>query len=198
MTENIGVLLIATAGLVGVILGIYALAPVIFQKRLRNLMTVLTPDEARIVQEEIALMEEEKARAEAFGLPTGRPQLRVVVPSRGPGPGESPPPVDPMPDVDQPAAWQSIAMTALARQRTTADAPAPVAPAAVEPDPIAMEIFRDLKPAAGAMSQRARPAPIREAQAHAVAIRELLSEARWTARGLRPSPGTMRYARRRR
>lgn len=66
--ESIGSYLVTAAGVVGMGLGAYGLAPFVFRGRVRAILSTLTPQEADIVQQEMALAEAERERAEAFGV----------------------------------------------------------------------------------------------------------------------------------
>jgi len=69
MSENFGTYLVFAAGAMGVLLGLYGVAPLIFRGRARAFLgSVLNAQERRIVAKEMALVEAERERAKVFGL----------------------------------------------------------------------------------------------------------------------------------
>jgi len=194
MSENLGTYLVFAAGAIGVLLGLYGLAPLIFRGRAQAFLgSVLNAQERKIVAEEMALAEAERERAKVFGLlVTSRRErlaregfaveaeayveLGALAPSQEAAPA---------PESESESWTESLSAIEPTPDQPDAPAASVIAEAPLAEDEVkeVLELFREIRPVSSAT--RIRAAVIKEAPP--VEIDDLLTEARWTARGLRPA-----------
>jgi hypothetical protein len=183
MAEELTTGFIVLGGFVGIALGLYGLAPVFFQQRLKRLRTAIEsgwpgseedfedPEWERLDAAYGMLVDSRRRESSLFGLPTAWNQAQTA---------EAAPQVVPVADIVRELARASQAEDAEAESEPAPLLAATLDDAEDEVPAETLEIFREVLPPAPSVAVRTRDVLGADA-VQPVPIVDLLTDARWTA-----------------